>query len=439
MFSYNLRLAIKSLRRSPGVSALMIGAIALGVGVCITTLTVYRLMSGNPLAHRNDVLYAVTMDSWDPAQPIYEKQPDRPPSELTYMDAQAMLRSDIPTRSVAMRKGRFVAERTDDRDIKPFLAEARLTTSDFFAMFDVPFQYGSGWDKGADAALQSVVVLSKESNQKLFGGQDSVGKSVRLDGRDYKVIGVFDEWIPAPKVYDLNNGAFEEPEDLFVPFGIGDALQMDSAGNVNCWGAQVTNSYQEFLNSECVWIQFWVELDTAERFTAFRDYVDNYVREQKKLGRFPRPLNNHLLHPDEWLKVNRVVGDDNRVLVGLSFMFLAVCMLNMIGLLLAKFLGAAPLVGLRRALGASRTAIFGQHMVEVGLIGVTGGLLGIGVAALGLLGVRQLYENYNELTRLDVTMGLIALGIALASGLLAGLYPTWRVCRVQPAIYLKTQ
>lgn len=439
MFSYHLRLAVKSLRRSPGVSALMIGAIALGVGVCITTLTVYRLMSGNPLAHRNDVLYAVTMDSWDPARPMYEKQPDRPPSQLTYMDAQAMQRSGIPARSVAMRKGTFVAERTDDRDIKPFLAVTRLTTSDFFAMFDVPFQYGGGWDKGVDAAAQSVVVLSNESNQKLFGGQDSVGKSVRLDGRDYKVIGVLDEWIPAPKVYDLNNGAFEEPEDIFVPFGIGDSLQMDSAGNTNCWGNQLTNSYQEFLNSECVWIQYWVELDTAEQLTAFRDYVDNYVREQKKLGRFPRPLNNHLLHPDEWLKVNRVVGDDNRVLVGLSFMFLAVCMLNMIGLLLAKFLGAAPLVGLRRALGASRTAIFSQHMIEVGLVGVSGGLLGIGVAALGLLGVRQLYENYNELTRLDVTMGLIALGIALASGLLAGLYPTWRVCRVQPATYLKTQ
>ena len=66
-------------------------------------------------------------------------------------------------------------------------------------------------------------------------------------------------------------------------------------------------------------------------------------------------MNNHLQHPDEWLRVNEAVQDDNRVLVGLSFMFLAVCLLNMIGLLLAKFLGAAPLVGLRRALArASR-------------------------------------------------------------------------------------
>jgi putative ABC transport system permease protein len=120
-------------------------------------------------------------------------------------------------------------------------------------------------------------------------------------------------------------------------------------------------------------------------------------------------------------------------------MFLAVCLLNMIGLLLAKFLGSAPLVGLRRALGATRQTVFIQHLVEVGVIGIAGGVLGIGLAGLGLLGVRQLYENYETLTRLDVTMALIALVIAIASGVLAGLYPTWRVCRVQPAAYLKTQ
>jgi putative ABC transport system permease protein len=139
------------------------------------------------------------------------------------------------------------------------------------------------------------------------------------------------------------------------------------------------------------------------------------------------------------MKVNRVVQSDNSVLVGLSFMFLAVCLLNMIGLLLAKFLGAAPTVGLRRALGATRGTIFSQHLVEVAVIGVAGGVLGIGLAALGLIGVRHVYDNYEALTRLDFTMALAALVIAIASGVLAGLYPTLRVCRVQPAQYLKTQ
>jgi putative ABC transport system permease protein len=439
MLAYYLRIALKSLRRNPMLAALMIGAIAVGVGVCITTLTVYRLMSGNPVEHRNDVLYAVTLDSWDPNEPWDDDHPELPPHELTYRDAQALYASDIPDRKVMMRKAAFVVEAPPKSGVAPFLVEGRTTTKDFFAMFDVPFKYGAGWDQASDDASQMVVVLSKETNDKVFGGADSVGQSVQLDGREFKVVGVLDEWAPTPKFYDLNNGAFNEIEELFVPYGIGTQLQMQSAGNTNCWRDQQINNFQDFLNSDCVWIQFWVELRDGDKVTAFQDFIDNYVREQKTLGRYERPLNNHLQRPDEWLKVNEAVQDDNRVLVGLSFMFLAVCLLNMIGLLLAKFLGAAPLVGLRRALGASKRAIFGQHLVEVGVIGLGGGLLGIALAALGLFGVRQVYENYEELTRLDFTMVLAAIGIAVLSGLVAGFYPTWRVCRVQPAAYLKTQ
>src|SRR3954466_1229963 len=98
MLTYYVRLAFKSLRRTPVITALMISAIALGVGVCITTLTVYRLMSGNPVADRNDVLYAVTLDSWDVNEPWDDKRPDLPPYELTYRDTAALMQSDIPSR-----------------------------------------------------------------------------------------------------------------------------------------------------------------------------------------------------------------------------------------------------------------------------------------------------------------------------------------------------
>jgi putative ABC transport system permease protein len=439
MFSYNLRLALKSLRRTPGIAALMIGAIGLGVGVCVTTLTVWRLMSSNPIAHRNDVLYTVTLDNWDPNRPMYEDRPELPPPQVTYRDAMAMYESDIATRKVAMRKGGFVVDPIDAEGVKPYQIVARFTNTDFFPMFDVPFEYGAPWGAQVDEGAQPVVVLSRRTNQKIFGGKDSVGRSIQLDGREYKVVGVLGEWSPVPKFYDVTNGAFDEPEDLFLPFSVGIQLQTWSMGNTNCWRNQTLNTWDEFLQSDCVWIQYWVELPDRDRVEQFQNFIDNYVREQKKLGRFERPLNNHLWRPDEWMRLMEVVRDDNRVLVGLSFMFLAVCLLNMIGLLLAKFLGGAPIVGLRRALGASRSEIFKQHLVEVGLIGVGGGIMGIIVAALGLFAIRNLHDNYDSLTRLDIPMGLIALGIAILSGMIAGLYPTWRVCRTQPATYLKTQ
>jgi putative ABC transport system permease protein len=438
MFSYNLRLAIKSLQRNPIVAALMISAIALGVGMCITTLTVFRLMSGNPIERRNDVLYAVTLDSWDPEEPRYERRPTLPPSELTWRDAQAVLASDIPSRAVVMHKSGFVVEPKHTQDAKPFLAEARVTTNDFFPMFDVPFLYGGAWEDAADESVQFAVVLTKETNEKAFGGANSVGRTLILDGREFKVTGVLDDWQPTPKFYDINNGAFDKPEELFVPLSLSEQLELPSHGNVNCWKDETLDSFKAFLDSECVWLQSWVELQSAEQVEAFQSFIDSYVKEQKNLGRFERPLNTRLDRPDVWLDIHEVVEDDNQVLVGLAFMFLAVCLLNTIGLLLAKFMGNAQFVGLRRALGASRRAIFDQHLVEVGLIGAIGGVLGIAIAALGLLGVRQLYDNYDALTRMDFTMAFVAIAIAMFSGLLAGLYPTWRVCAVSPAAHLKT-
>ena len=57
----------------------------------------------------------------------------------------------------------------------------------------------------------------------------------------------------------------------------------------------------------------------------------------------------------------------------------------------------------------------------------------------GLLAVKQLYQDYERLVQLNGPLLLIALGIALASSLAAGIYPAWRAARISPAGLLKTQ
>ncbi len=69
MFAYYTRLALHSFGRNPGLTALMVLAIALGIAVSVMTLTVYHGMSGNPIWWRSDRLYTVTMDNWDPQNP----------------------------------------------------------------------------------------------------------------------------------------------------------------------------------------------------------------------------------------------------------------------------------------------------------------------------------------------------------------------------------
>ena len=169
------------------------------------------------------------------------------------------------------------------------------------------------------------------------------------------------------------------------------------------------------------------------------DHLNAYVSEQKKLGRFERPLNNQIYDVMEWMEYHEVVANDAKVLVGLSFLFLVVCLLSTIALLLTKFVGKKSETSLRRALGASRNAIFKQQIVEVAVVGFSGGLIGLLLAGIGLQGIEYLYDAPDGLVSLDWVMMFTAIGIAIASGMIAGVYPAWRVCRIPPAAQLKTQ
>jgi putative ABC transport system permease protein len=442
MFPYYLRLALQSFRRNPGLTALMVMAIALGIAVCLITLTGYRAAAKNPIAHKNDVLFSPAVDSWDPNDPYDRDRPWRQPDLLTYRDANALVASPIPDRKVIMYKVADVLSRTDD-GMEPESILVRATTADFFGMFETPFLFGGGWDAKADAGPEPVIVLSKELNERAFKGENSVGRTVRWHGRDFRVVGVLDTWQPSPKFYDVSNGAFDDPELAYLPFAFGNEFEMGSFGNTNCWKTEVIDSWDRFKQSECIWIEVWVELRSTAKVREYREFLDNYVTDQKKLGRFPRPLNNALYNVEGWLEFNNVVGDDRKAMVLLAFAFLAVCLINTVGLLLAKFLNNAPIAGVRRALGASRADIFWQHLVEAGVVSVMGGIVG---AVLGLTGVWALRGWYGRIVEefgrvLPFEFGSLALAIAisLVAGVLAGLYPAWRIGRAPPASYLKVQ
>jgi putative ABC transport system permease protein len=442
MFAYDLRLAALSLKRHAGLSALMVLAVALGIAVCTITFTVYHAMATNPISWKSDQLYAVTIDSWDPEEPYDEKQPEMPPEQLTYRDAIALKASDIPARSLVMFKSERVLD-PQQSGHKAFRTIIRVTHGDFFPMFETPFLYGSGWSRDADVGPEPVIVLSKESNEKAFGGENSVGRTVRLGDNEFRVVGVLDDWEPAPKFYDLNNGNFQKGEDVFIPFMWAETLELPAQGNTNCWKSEPRESFRDFLNSECVWVQMWAELPDRETRERYQGFVDNYVRGQKTAGRFPRPLNNRLFDVDAWLDFYRVVKKDNRVLIGIALLFLAVCLVNVVGLLLSKFLNGAAMTGLRRALGASRKDVMRQHMTEVLLVGLAGGVLGLLLAAAGLAGIRVIYgdnyDRYDQLTQIDPVVVLLTFGLSLLAGFVAGMYPAWRIGHTSPAVYLKTQ
>ena len=444
MFGYYLRLALKSFARNPGITALMVLAIGFGIAVCVMTLTVYHAMSGNPIWWKNDRLYAVTMDNWDPNHPLNPKS-GLPPAEMTYKDTQFLYRSTIPVRRVVMYSTEGVVSAAGDEP--PVQIATRITNADFFAMFEAPFLFGSGWSAAADEPAQPLIVLSRKENDKLFAGANSVGQTLRWNDHQFRVVGVVNDWFPRPRYYDLNGGNFQEPDDAYIPYGWGARLELPNKDENDCWRPEKLDNFQDYLASDCVWQQMWVELPDRASRQRFQAFIDGYWAEQRSAGRFPRPKNNRLSNVAHWLHDNEVVDNDNRLLVGLAFAFLALCLINTVGLLLAKFLNGAAVSGIRRALGASRRQIFAQLLIEVGVLSALGALLGLALAALGLAAVHQLYAaahlgqrgGYQELTHFDVVGVVWAVVLAIGATLAAGFYPAWRIGRLAPAVYLKSQ
>jgi putative ABC transport system permease protein len=438
MFAYYFNLALRSFARNKMLTALMVLAIALGIGASMTTLTVFHVLSGDPIPDKSSQLFYPQLD---PAGKDGYTAGEEPSEQMTRFDAEALLREHRGDRQAIMTGGSVGIEPLRS-GMDPFYADARYTTADFFDMFEAPFQYGNGWSKTEDDKHDRVVVIARKLNDKLFGGANSVGKTLRLAQKDFRIVGVLDDWRPTPRFYDMNSERYGELEQVFVPFTVSRDLDMDRNGSMDCWDDKKDNDDPEGntgVNASCVWLQYWVELDTPAKAAAYNQYLTNYSDQQRANGRYQRPTNVRLRNVMAWLDYNKVVPGDVRLQLWLAFGFLLVCLLNTVGLLLAKFLRRSSEIGVRRALGASRRAIFAQCLVEAGTVGLAGGLLGLGLAMLGLWAVRQQPASYAELAHLDPAMLLTTFLLAIVASLLAGLLPAWRACEVPPAIQLKSQ
>jgi putative ABC transport system permease protein len=437
MFTYYFRLGLRSLRRNMVLTVLMIAAIAVGIGACMTALTVFRAMSGDPIPQKSSRLFAPQIDNWGPDK-HNNGSPDRLESQLSYTDVMGLMNAHAARRQTGMFAARLSLQPADPKQ-KPAKVIVRATFTDFFPMFDVPFKYGGPWSASDDESRAAVAVLTKDMNDKLFGGTNSVGKTIRLGNEPYTVSGVLDDWRLIPRFYDLEVRPFSDGEAVFLPFTHAIEKQTISIGSTNC-SANLVPGWEGRLRSDCLWLQFWAELPTETDVQRYRDFLNNYAAEQQRLGRFHWPPHTQLRDVKQWLQYRKIVPNEVRILILVSFGFLLVCLMNAMGLMLAKIMGRAGDIGVRRALGASRGAIFSQCLIETGVVGLAGGLFGLVLTALGLWAARSLLtKEFVALAHLDWADTGIAVLLAVSATVLAGLYPTWRAAHVQPAWQLKAQ
>jgi putative ABC transport system permease protein len=396
------------------------------------------VISNNPLSHKNDTLFRLQLDNWRPGEEFSWLSTGVPPV-LSYPDAKAIYQADQADQTLIMVRSGISIEQSDS-DAALTVRTSYLTTNSFFSFFDVMFIYGGPWSNQADQNGDQVVVISETMNHRFFDGADSLGKPVILDGEVFTVVGVVaDTWGIRPTIYNLEGNPFADSPHIYVPFFNLERRPYRIWGSTIGWKSEAIDSYEDFLASEVLWVQAWVSLVDEEQYQSFSQFIRNYISDQQQIGRYQRPLKFMLSTPAQLLDIYEVVSRETKLLVGLGLAFLLVCLVNAVVLLLAKFLRKAPEAGLRRALGARRSAIFVQHLTEATVIGLVGGALGLALSWFGLAGVRALYSSYEAIAVMNSFTVMAALLLALARSLISGLLPAWQIANAQPSRYLKTQ
>jgi putative ABC transport system permease protein len=440
MLGYYIDLAVRSLKRSRGLTLLMILTVGFGVAASMVTYSVFRAVSGDPIPWKSAQLYVPQVEVWGPKGHGGPGDNGDPPDALDYTDAIALMRDHRAKYQSAMY---MITPSVVPAEAgkHPINVEGHAVFNEFFPMTDAPFQYGSGWAAADDEQRAAVAVISDKLNQKLFGGANSVGKIVDVDGKDYRIVGVLKKWSPQPRFYDVvNTGGFTtSADDLFIPFLRAIDVSMTNDGNTNCSESPTQSGFKGLQQSSCIWIEYMVQLDSAADAATFKQYLDVYASEQQHSGRFTWAPNNRLRNLPAWLDSEKVVPKDTEVSLLVAIGLLMVCLVNTAGLLLAKFLRRSNEIGVRRAIGAPRAAIYAQFMVEAGIVGLSGGVLGLVLTGIGIQGVGWvLPKDIANLAHLDVQLLLLTLAVAVVSTMLAGIYPTFRASRVQPAWQLKS-
>lgn len=429
MLPYYIQTALFSLKRHPVLSLFMILAVTVGVSAPLSAVALMDRLGSDPLPGRSEHIYHVQMD---PRPGNVVRRDPTLPDELTWLDANALQHIPGTATHAMMSANRLPIRRvTGNEPLR--MTTTRATTQGFFTMFGLKFLAGSGWTAADDASHAQLAVLSRRASERLFGRVDSVGQELIVATRYFRVVGIVDDWNPKPHFYDLDSGAFASSEEIFIPFDTWLDLPQDYGyGPARCWAGSAS-ARSNPKGDTCTWVQYWVELPDASTVNAYRATLLSYAEDQRAQGRFQVEAKPILRSVVDWVNYKQVVPPIVRMQAVIGVGIFLVCMVSAIGLLVAKFSRYAAELALRRALGATRVAVFTQCLVEAGVIGFIGGVLAVPLTYSGFRLIQSQAQSLSDGIQILPASLLQSIMVAIIAMLSVGIYPALLSARTPPA------
>ena len=401
------RIAVDSLRNSKLRSFLTL----LGIILATTTLiAVTALIHGMNLyiAEKvsnmgSDGFRVVRMawfGPWDPKK-FYEMQKRNPqlrPDEYDFVKTKAVLVKDIGMMASRNTRVSYKAESIQGVDVQG-------VTDNIPGINNVQVDIGRGISYEEVRRHAPVAFIGNDIRTRFFEGRDPIGKVIEVDGNPYEVVGVA----------KTLGSVFGNSQDNFVMIPIESYFK--TYGNRNGIRIVAKAAGQEHLSEA-------------------QDEVRVLLRAYRHLG--PAQDDNFSIFASEtivnlWERLTATIAG---MAVGIVSVFMVVGGIVIMNIMLAVVTERTHEIGIRKSLGARRRDILNQYLVESAVLAGCGGLLGVGIAWMVALLVRNLSSVPMALPWSSVILGV---GLSATVGLFFGIYPARQASKLDPIEALRVE
>lgn len=297
----------------------------------------------------------------------------------------------------------------DDASVKLYL---RRTDAAYWRILDFDYLEGGPLTDDDERNANMVAVINASTRQKLFDGEEAVGKTISIDGQSFRVCGV---------VADVSSIRIVPFSDVWVPLSTAksDTYKKEVVGDMMAMLLARDAADIPMIKAEYASRVRDLEPEDRKNFDEIRSSASTFFE----------------------FTANQIFGDGVEggtsaqllaVLIIVMALFMVLPAVNLINLNEGRIMERASEIGVRKAFGASSRTLAGQFIVENLVITLAGGILAFGISLIVLRVLSASGQIPHLIAQPNVRVFLYGLALAVAFGLVSGVYPAWKMSRLDP-------